>query len=48
MNEELPSLMTAVHLTGHGGIEVLQYREDVPLPRVAADEVLIRRRSRGQ
>jgi len=42
MNETLPPRMTAVYLTGHGGIEVLQYREDVPLPEAAADEVLIR------
>ena len=42
MDEALPPRMTAVYLTGHGGIEVLQYREDVPLPETAADEVLIR------
>ncbi|MGB5329656.1 MAG: alcohol dehydrogenase family protein [Gammaproteobacteria bacterium] len=42
MNAELPSIMTAVYLTGHGGIEVLQYREDVPLPEISAGEVLIR------
>jgi len=41
MSNELPSLMSAVYLTGHGGIEVLQYREDVPLPQISADEVLI-------
>jgi NADPH:quinone reductase-like Zn-dependent oxidoreductase len=34
--------MSAVYLTGHGGIEVLQYREDVPLPQISTDEVLIR------
>jgi len=42
MDKALPPRMTAVYLTGHGGIEVLQYREDVPLPETAADEVLIR------
>jgi len=42
MNQELPSTMSAVYLTGHGGIEVLQYREDVPLPQISTDEVLIR------
>ena len=34
--------MTAVLLTRHGGIEALQYREDVPTPRPAVGEVLIR------
>jgi NADPH:quinone reductase-like Zn-dependent oxidoreductase len=42
MSKDLPSLMTAVYLTAHGGIETLQYREDVPLPEILADEVLIR------
>ena len=28
-------------LTGHGGLEKLEYRTDVPIPRPAADEVLI-------
>ena len=42
MSTNLPSLMTAVYLTAHGGIETLQYREDVPLPEIGADEVLIR------
>ena len=42
MDKALPPRMTAVYLTAHGGIEVLQYREDVPLPETAADEVLIR------
>lgn len=34
--------MHAVHLTGHGGFEVLEYRTDVPVPRPAADQVLVR------
>jgi NADPH:quinone reductase-like Zn-dependent oxidoreductase len=33
--------MKAVLLTGHGGPEKLEYREDVPVPRPAEDEVLI-------
>ncbi|MBZ4018311.1 alcohol dehydrogenase family protein [Streptomyces purpurogeneiscleroticus] len=33
--------MTAVLLTGHGGIEMLQYRTDVPVPRPEPGEVLI-------
>ncbi len=34
--------MAAVLLTGHGGLEKLVYREDVPVPRPGPDEVLIR------
>ncbi|HZF57464.1 MAG TPA: alcohol dehydrogenase family protein [Rubrobacter sp.] len=33
--------MRAVLLTGHGGIEKLEYREDVPTPEPAEGEVLI-------
>lgn len=45
MTEEgsaIPEQMAAVLLTGHGGLEMLAYREDVPVPKPAADEVLIR------
>lgn len=34
--------MTAVVLTGHGGLDRLELRHDVPVPEPAADEVLIR------
>ena len=34
--------MAAVLLTGHGGLDKLQYRTDVPVPRPAPGEVLIR------
>ncbi len=34
--------MAAVLLTGHGGFDMLDYREDVPVPEIEADEVLIR------
>lgn len=37
----LPTTMRAVLLTGHGDLDKLEYREDVPIPRVADDEVLI-------
>ncbi|MCP4470050.1 MAG: zinc-binding dehydrogenase [Gammaproteobacteria bacterium] len=34
--------MEAVFLTGHGGLEVLQYRDDAALPSAGPDEVLIK------
>jgi NADPH:quinone reductase-like Zn-dependent oxidoreductase len=39
--------MQAVLLTGHGGFDKLDYRVDVPIPRPAAGEVLIRVRAAG-
>jgi NADPH:quinone reductase-like Zn-dependent oxidoreductase len=38
----LPDMMAAVLLTGHGGLDKLDYRTDVPVPRPAMGEVLIR------
>ena len=40
-----PKTMKAVLLTGHGGLDRLEYREDVPVPQPAAGEVLIRVRA---
>jgi NADPH:quinone reductase-like Zn-dependent oxidoreductase len=37
-----PALMHAVLLTGHGGFERLEYREDIPVPTAGPGEVLIR------
>ncbi len=37
----LPDVMRAVLLTGHGGIDRLEYRDDVPVPRPRPDEVVI-------
>lgn len=34
--------MTAVLLTGHGGLDKLEYRQDVPVPTPGSSEVLIR------
>lgn len=34
--------MTAVYLTGHGGIETLEYRNDIPVPVPGTGEVLIK------
>jgi alcohol dehydrogenase len=39
---EVPSLMKAVLLTGHGGPEKLVYRDDIPVPRPTEGEILIR------
>ena len=38
----MTSTMHAVHLTGHGGYEMLSYRTDVPVPQPKSGEVLIR------
>lgn len=38
----LPKTMSAVLLTGHGDVEVLDYRSDIPVPIPKAGEVLIR------
>src|SRR5918996_3105437 len=38
---EIPETMTAVLLTGHGGLDKLEVRSDVPTPRPGASEVLI-------
>lgn len=37
----IPSTMSAALLTGHGGLDQLEYRTDVPVPEPADDEVLI-------
>ena len=42
MPTEIPSIMAAVLLTGHGGIEMLAYREDAAVPLPGPGEVLIR------
>lgn len=38
----IPDTMSAVLLTGHGGLDKLDYRTDVPTPTPGPDEVLIR------
>ena len=37
----LPQMMEAAVLTGHGGLDKLEYRTDVPVPQPQAGEVLI-------
>ena len=39
---EIPDTMHAVILTGHGGLEKLEYRSDIPTPQPKAGELLIR------
>lgn len=39
--ESYTRLMRGVVLTGHGGLEKLEYREDLPMPQVGSGEVLI-------
>ncbi|MFH0290058.1 alcohol dehydrogenase family protein [Vibrio owensii] len=38
----LPTTMKGVLLTGHGGPEMLEYRQDIPVPPPKENEVLIR------
>ena len=42
LSETIPRHMAGVLLTGHGGPEMLEYREDVPTPQPGEGEVLIR------
>ncbi|MFF2454698.1 alcohol dehydrogenase family protein [Isoptericola sp. NPDC058082] len=41
LTAEIPAVMAAVQLVGHGGLDRLVYRDDVPTPVPAAGEVLI-------
>ncbi|MFB9151550.1 alcohol dehydrogenase catalytic domain-containing protein [Roseovarius ramblicola] len=43
----MPATMRGVTLTRHGGPEVLEWREDIPVPRPGAGEVLVRVRAAG-
>jgi len=42
MDKMIPKTMSGVVLTGHGGLDMLQYREDIPVPNLGAQEVLIK------
>ena len=42
MEKSIPETMRAVLLTGYGGFDKLEYRNNVPVPRPGLDEVLIR------
>ncbi len=43
----IPKTMRAVVLTGHGGPEKLQFRDDVPVPDVGPGQVLVRVHAAG-
>ncbi|MEJ6398363.1 alcohol dehydrogenase family protein [Yoonia sp. 208BN28-4] len=38
----LPTVMSGVVLTGYGGLDCLEWRDDLPVPQVGPDDVLIR------
>ena len=42
MMQPIPKIMTGVQLIGHGGPEMLKYRDNIPVPTVTSDDVLIR------
>lgn len=42
MTSERPGRMRGVWLTGHGGLDKLEVRDDIPVPRPGRGEVLIR------
>ena len=42
MPTTIPNMMKAIQLIGHGGPEMLQYRDDIPVPSPSEDQVLIR------
>ena len=42
MAPAIPDQMSGVYLTGHGDVDCLEYRSDIPVPEPGAGEVLIR------
>ncbi len=38
----IPEIMSGVYLKGHGGLEMLEYRDDIPVPKPGLNDVLIR------
>ena len=43
----IPKAMSGVYLTGHGGLEKLIYKEDIPVPAPQSGEVLIEVKGAG-
>ena len=44
---KIPKFMTGVYLTGHGGLDKLIYKEDIPVPTPKSGEVLIEVKGAG-
>ena len=44
---DIPKKMSGVYLTGHGGLEKLVYKEDIPVPTPKSGEVLIEVKGAG-
>jgi hypothetical protein len=44
---QIPERMSGVVLTGHGGLDKLEFRDDLPTPRPGKGEVLIRVKAAG-
>lgn len=42
MTASIPAQMSGVYLTGHGDVDKLEYRTDIPVPVPGAGEVLVR------
>ena len=42
MSSALPTTMAGVLLTGHGGLDKLEYRTDLPVPRLCKGELLVK------
>lgn len=40
--DKVPETMRAMVLKGYGGVEMMELRKDYPVPKVGADEVLVR------
>lgn len=40
-NAAIPATMSAMLLTGHGDVDALQYRQDVPTPQPGPGQVLV-------
>jgi len=40
--KNISGTMKGVYLTGHGGLEKLQYRDDIPVPKPSPYDVLVR------
>ena len=44
---KIPQFMSGVYLTGHGGLDKLVFKEDIPVPIPKSGEVLIQVKGAG-